>query len=335
MQTINAGRELIQLASACHRADIPLLIEGRHGVGKSELLVQCAKEMAIGIKVRDLSVMEPCDLVGIPILEGKLTQFCPPAFLPKRGKGLFVIEELNRAPVYMRAHCLQLLTSRRINDYRLPVGWLPVAAINPDDEAYDTSQVDAALRSRFLNIRVVPSRREWLAWADSQKLHPSVVQYVASDPSVFDDPTSNPRAWTYVAHFLSKNSNGSVAEPLLAKGIAGLVGNNRAASFLSFLETQDKPLDAKAVLDDYNAHRSKFKGWVKQGRLDLVKSSLLAVEAQLQAKVHFQRIRQSSKKRANVRDFLADLPPDLRVDLMGFLDERGYEVPKEGRRVAC
>jgi MoxR-like ATPase len=121
--------------------------------------------------------MEPPDLVGLPKLDGSVTRFLPPSFLPTGGKGLLVFEELNRCPTYMRAPCLQLLTARTLNDYELPAGWLPVAAINPPDQGYEAEELDPALRSRFVQAVVEPDREEWLAWARTVGTHAAVLAY--------------------------------------------------------------------------------------------------------------------------------------------------------------
>ena len=47
--------------------------------------------------------MEPPDLIGMPKLSNGRTRYLPPAFLPASGAGLLVLEEINRAPDYMRA----------------------------------------------------------------------------------------------------------------------------------------------------------------------------------------------------------------------------------------
>jgi MoxR-like ATPase len=158
---IAAGRPLIDLAKACYAADVPLLVVGVNGVGKSEMLQQAAAELGIGCRVYDLSVMEPVDLVGLPRERDGRTAFSPPDSLPTQGKGFLVFEELNRCPRYMQAPCLQLLTARRINDYVLPPGWLPAAAVNPVEEGgYEVVELDPALLSRFVCVAVRPDRGE-------------------------------------------------------------------------------------------------------------------------------------------------------------------------------
>jgi MoxR-like ATPase len=243
MDTIPADRPLIELAQCCHRADVPLKVFGPHGVGKSELLQQAADELSIGCVVFDLSVMEPTDLVSLPREKDGRTVYCPPDELPREGQGLLVFEELIRAPHYVRAPCLQLLTARKINGYRLPAGWLPVAAIKPPDPeaCYEVTELDPALLSRFVQVRVRAVRDVWLIWARQQGIHHDVLNYIAADPAVFESPASNPRGWTYISRFLSahERDDGGFLSPsdpsLLRTDVCSLVGSQRAASFLRFL----------------------------------------------------------------------------------------------------
>jgi hypothetical protein len=334
MDTVAAGRPLIELAMSCHRADVPLLLIGPHGIGKSELLQQAAAELAIGCVVFDLSLMEPVDLLGLPREKDGQTVYSPPAALPRKGRGFLVFEELNRCPAYMRSPCLQLLTARRLNDYALPSGWLPVAAINPPEEdGYEVVELDPALLSRFVKVAVKADRSEWLAWARGQGVHEQVLQYVAVDLSVFDSPLSNPRAWTYVAKFLSvRDGDSSVTaaaiQPSTLRAIVcGLVGPQRAASFFTFLKSGERPLEADEVLDDYEAHRDRFRIWVETGRLDPIKTSLLAMMTRLQAKVRYEEARRDTKAWRNLGLFLTDQPGDLRKEAEQFFRERHYEWP--------
>ena len=199
MEKIKAGKPLIEFVKLCYAANMPPLLCGNHGVGKSELLRHAAAELGIAFISRDLSLMEPPDLIGLPKMNGTTTMYLPPAFLPTGGKGILVFEELNRCERYMRAPTLQLLTDRSLNDYRLPTGWLPAAAINPPDKDYEVFDLDAAVLSRFAQGMVIPDQQGWIEWAQQNSIHPAVVEYVGSDDSIFDHTQSNPRAWKYVS----------------------------------------------------------------------------------------------------------------------------------------
>ncbi len=330
MMTINAGRPLIDLVKLCYAANLPLMIEGRHGVGKSVLLEQAAEELKIGYICRDLSIMEPPDLVGLPKLDGAVTKYLPPSFLPTRGKGLLVFEELNRCPSYMRAPCLQLLTARKINDYTLPPGWLPCAAINPPEEGYEADDLDPALLSRFDRTTVEPDHDEWLAWARTADIHPGVVAYVETDFTVFDRPESNPRAWTYVsqlAHALCKS--GASAESFRV-AVVGVVGPERGAAFLRVFSDKVRPLTAEEVLD-YPRHRAQLKDWIASCRLDLLKGSLHALLVHLQPKRNYDLIRANSAAWKNLSAFVAELPGDLSDEARKFFKEHRYDVPRARR----
>jgi MoxR-like ATPase len=315
------------LITLCYRADRPVLLIGRHGVGKSESLRAAAKKLNIGFITRDLSVMEPPDLVGLPTLAGGVTRYCPPDFLPTGGNGLLVFEELNRCPSYMRAPTLQLLSDRSLNDYRLPAGWLPVAAINPDDHEYEVEGLDPALRSRFVQVAVEADQQEWLAWARDEGIHPAVLAYVAADPEVFASPESNPRSWTYVSSLLQAAATVNPSPETLLAAIAGLVGETRAHAFISTLHGRVCPLAASDILKAYASHRREVRAWIADGNLDLARASLLAVLKALQAKQNYELVKTTTATWANLKKFLGDLPGDLQAEADCFFVDRRYTSP--------
>src|SRR5215831_11393904 len=98
---VEVGPPLMDCLDWCYRAQRSPMLEGHTGLGKSDILKQFAVAKGIGYICRDLSLMEPPDLVGMPKVDHEWTQFLPPKFLPMKGKGIFVMEEINRAPAYM------------------------------------------------------------------------------------------------------------------------------------------------------------------------------------------------------------------------------------------
>ena len=137
-----------------YRARRPALLEGSTGIGKSEIVQQVAKKLGVATVVIDLSLLEPPDLVGLPITEGGVTRYALPSFLPREGAGILMLEELNRAERYIQQPALQLLSARTLHEYSLPEGWVVFAAINPATGEYQVTQLDPALRARFLDLQV-------------------------------------------------------------------------------------------------------------------------------------------------------------------------------------
>src|SRR5256885_10644666 len=84
----------LALAARSRRAT---LLEGPTGIGKSELVRQVAQSLGVGFAVLDLSLLEPPDLVGLPVLADGRTAYATPTSLPTGGAGILLLEELNRA----------------------------------------------------------------------------------------------------------------------------------------------------------------------------------------------------------------------------------------------
>ncbi|MCB9617933.1 MAG: hypothetical protein H6724_00625 [Sandaracinus sp.] len=144
----------------------------------------------------DLSLLEPPDLVGLPVLEGGRTSFAAPRILPTEGEGILLLEELNRAERYIQQPALQLLSARRLHEYVLPAGWSVFAAINPETGDYQVTPLDLALRARFLQVPVRADRASWLAWAGAHGVHPAVLAMARAHERLFDEVSPRARGRT-------------------------------------------------------------------------------------------------------------------------------------------
>ncbi|MCB9635432.1 MAG: AAA family ATPase [Sandaracinus sp.] len=174
LHALPLGPRVEAVLEVAHRARRPVLLEGPTGIGKSELVRGLATRLGIQHRVLDLSLLEPPDLVGLPVLEGGRTSFAAPRILPTEGEGILLLEELNRAERYIQQPALQLLSARRLHEYVLPAGWSVFAAINPETGDYQVTPLDLALRARFLQVPVRADRASWLAWAGAHGVHPAV-----------------------------------------------------------------------------------------------------------------------------------------------------------------
>ncbi len=338
MLTVPAGQPLLDLITkVVYPAGLPVLLHGRHGIGKSALLAGAASSLGIDLLECDLSLMEPPDLVGIPRAgEDGRTRYAPPSFLPTGGSGLLVFEELNRCPRYMQAPCLQLLTARRLNDYRLPDGWLPCAAVNDTaDGGYLAEELDPALLSRFMRVRVVPDVNQWVTWAQQSGVHEKVIAFVQDSPGVFEDPAANPRAWHYASRLLTAWEQGEREREALTVALAEVLGEKWALALLRTYLDPYKPLQPSEILDAYPAHRARLRSWIEERRLDLVAASIEVLKRHLQPRRVFEALVHNEQQLMNVEGFFGDLPPDLKRQVSTWLEERGFVeliLPKVARR---
>jgi len=191
-------KDILRIA---YRSRLPALLEGPTGIGKSQLVAELANDLRIEHIVLDLSLLEPPDLVGLPVMSSGRTDYAPPAILPTSGAGILLLEELNRAERFIQQPALQLLTARKLHTYTLPDGWVSFAAINPEDGEYQVTPLDPALRARFLNLRVKADREAWISWAMRSGIHPAVIALAKRDPHFMD--TVPPRTWAYASQIVS------------------------------------------------------------------------------------------------------------------------------------
>ncbi len=330
---IPAGPKLIRRIVLAYRSNVPVMLHGLHGVGKSEILAQASEKLDVGLLVRDLSLMEPPDLVGIPEVDGGRTHFRPPACLPTTGSGLLVFEELNRCPRYMQAPTFQLLTARELNDYVLPDGWLPVAAVNDATDGYSVDDLDPALMSRFAHIRVVADARSWCSWASGAGVHPAVIAFVGQAPKVFEKPTSNPRSWTYASRVLNAwESSPDRQEDDLVTLLAGLLDESWAHAFLKVYQTRPRVPAASEIANDYRAWRRKVRAWVRAGRLDMVTATWLSLKAGLSEASFRQDVVSDPMCIGNVEQFIEDMHAELRTEAGEWLSTEGITGRKPKRR---
>lgn len=327
------GEPLVAIIKRAYAAGLPFLIEGPHGVGKSESVHEAARQLGIPVIDRDLSILESSDVAGYPFREDGFTKFAPADFLPKpsQPRGLLLLEELNRSSESTRHAALQILTARRIHDYELAPGWVPCSTINPREPGkYFTAQLDAALLSRFVRITVTADPQHWLAWArGAGGVHSVVTDYIALLDDPFEDAgLSNPRSWTYVSkllHTVTDLHDMDVATAdALASAIAGLVGNAHATALLRVLLGTEKPIEPATILGDQSAWLATVRRWREEGRLDVLSTTLKQLLRYIRPQTRASRVLENPHCLASVRLFFSELPPDMTSVVRSFIEETGY-----------
>ncbi len=313
------GPRVEAILEVAYRARRPVLLEGPTGIGKSELVAAVAGRLGIAHRVVDLSLLEPPDLVGLPMHEEGRTRYALPRFLPSDGAGILMLEELNRAERYIQQPALQLLTARTLHEYVLPEGWSCVAAINPETGDYQVTPLDAALRARFLQVPVRADRAAWLAWAAVHGVHPAVTALARAHERIFADVP--PRAWTYASDVLLAMRPAELGDAGLVRDVLGGYLPSAWVEALvagGGLGARPGAVDAWPTLRDYAtdpAQAERVRGWKSRGetdRLDELSSRLGTLLAGPECGVLAGR---GELTLAGLEALLVDLPGDHRERL--------------------
>ena len=154
---------------------LPVLIRGRHGVGKSQVVYQIAETRSLPVVERRASQMTEGDLLGLPdtadtsINGRKATTWNAPDWLVTACEQpvLLFLDEVDRATMEVRQGLFELTDSRKINGWHLHPETLIVAAVNGGEHGaqYQVGEMDPAELDRWTVFDVEPSTEDWLAWA--------------------------------------------------------------------------------------------------------------------------------------------------------------------------
>ena len=139
--------------------DLNVLFEGKHGVGKTAVVIEAFDRHNLKWKYFSAATMDPwVDFVGVPKdsvdEQGRqvLDLIRPRGFHDDSVEAIFM-DELNRAPKKVRNAVMELIQFKSINGVKFPNLRFIWAAINPDDDdadtKYDVEQLDPAQKDRF------------------------------------------------------------------------------------------------------------------------------------------------------------------------------------------
>jgi hypothetical protein len=147
----------------------PVLIRGRHGIGKSEIVYQIADQLGLPVVERRASQMTEGDLVGLPSINGNRTSFNPPDWFKQACENPVVLflDEVDRAVIEVRQGIFELTDSRKLNGHTLHPDTRIFAAVNGGKHAanYQVGEMDPAELDRWTVFDVEPTVQDWLTWA--------------------------------------------------------------------------------------------------------------------------------------------------------------------------
>tara|TARA_Y100000593_G_scaffold13837_1_gene25826 strand:- start:595 stop:1680 length:1086 start_codon:yes stop_codon:yes gene_type:complete len=157
---------------------LPVLVRGRHGVGKSQVVYQIAEARGLPVVERRASQMTEGDLLGLPdtadadIAGRKVTTWNAPDWLATACAQPVVLflDEVDRATVEVRQGLFELTDSRKLNGWHLHADTIIVAAVNGGEHGaqYQVGEMDPAELDRWTVFDVEPSCEDWLKWAKEE-----------------------------------------------------------------------------------------------------------------------------------------------------------------------
>jgi len=210
---------------------ISTMIWGAPGIGKSSIVGQLAREHSIEFVDLRLSQLAPTDLRGLPVAIDGISKWYPPEFLPRSGKGILFLDELNMAPPAMQGVAQQLILDRKVGSYTVPEGWFVWAAGNRKEDRAAVFDMPAPLANRFLHLQVEPDFDSFKVYALEVGVDEQIIAFLSYRTTLLHkiDPQQpawcSPRSWVMASLLHQANLD-----------IAPAVGVGAAAEFAAFIQ---------------------------------------------------------------------------------------------------
>lgn len=282
------NRQLMQKA----RAGTPVCIWGAHGIGKTQIVRDFAKQNNWKcISLAPAQFEEMGDLLGMPQIEGNRTVFRKPAWAPEDfGPGILLLDDFNRADDRIIRGLMPLLQDGRTVSWGLPPDWHIVLTANPDNGDYSVTPLDASLLTRMLHVELTFDVKSWANWAANYRIPSLFIDFVLLYPELIDHERTTARS--LVQFFdslqgLDQTKKQKTLIPVLAKGF---LGEAAARQFVAYLKsTQEHLPSVRTVLE-----ANDFDSEVAQPVTSFLNKSTLQLEA---FSVFWERIYRTLKNR--------------------------------------
>ncbi|MFE5142279.1 AAA family ATPase [Streptomyces fagopyri] len=292
--------EALTLAVA---ADLPVLLWGEPGIGKTAALTQLAASLDLPLTTVIASVHEPSDFSGLPVVGDDPAEqgvpMAPPDWavrLVRAGRGLLFLDELSTAPPAVQAALLRLVLERRVGALRLPPGVRIVAAANPRASATDGWELSPPLANRFVHLQWTHDHevvvrglggtwpRATLPRLDPERLpgavdfarravcglltaRPGLVHRLPSNETRRGGPWPSPRSWEMTLCLIAFATAAGSSREVMSLLVRGTVGDGPGLELLAGLDRIDLP-DPEVLLADPQSAALPERGDLRQAVLD-------------------------------------------------------------------
>jgi len=179
---------------------LPIFIFGPPGIGKSQIVESLGGKYNVQVETYIASTMDPTQVQGLPYpnASSKTTTWFPDKrFMDTEKKTrIYFFDELNMAPPATQAAFYRLILEGRLGSIDISHA-LRIGAGNRVSDYYNVQQMGLPLATRFEVYLVRPDVKDWIAWAEQNKLNHYVVDYARD--AMYNNPNrlkpGEPAAW--------------------------------------------------------------------------------------------------------------------------------------------
>ncbi|MCC5611005.1 ATP-binding protein [Nostoc sp. CHAB 5834] len=236
----------IRVLTLCAKNNLPVIMSGAPGVGKSDIVALVAKNIEADCIISHPVTGEPTDVKGLPFPDETKTfaRFLPYGDLERaikaKKKTIWFLDDFGHALPAVQASYMQLLLARQIGEHKISDFVTFVLATNLKQHRAGTHGFIEPVKSRFSTIiNLKPTLQEWTPWAWEHNVPAEIISYLMFKPDDFivENPTleltnsPSPRTWAN----LGKLQTAGVHPDDELEVFSGAIGAAVATEYQSFL----------------------------------------------------------------------------------------------------
>lgn len=317
--------------------DISIILRGRHGIGKSQLIRDLSKELNMPLIDRRLSQLSEGDLIGLPKLDDRSTRFMPPKWLVRASESphILFLDEFDRSTLEVQQAAMELILERSIQSNKIHPQCRIFAAINGGKygSMYSVNKIDPALNDRFWIADVEPTIDEWIQWGKKDNnVIPEITDFIHTHRECLEtkelpkndfEITPSRRSWKRLSDTLSAHPNifshSKKNKKVFINLCSGFVGLHISSKFRNFIEERNKHINIDEILNNFDKNEDKIKNLgIEQLNLGIDKISDHSKN---------DKAPEWTKEQAfNISKFFVLLPDELKVSMWKKLSQPGCKL---------
>jgi len=242
--------ELKVLLKSAVMMNAPILIVGKPGTGKSDIVAQVALETKYRLIISHPVVADPTDYKGMPWAveqkDGKVKAYFIPfdeleELVNAVEPTIYFLDDLGQAPASVQAACMQLLLARRVNGHKVSDKVTFIAASNRREDMAGVTGILEPVKSRFSAIiRLDVDLDDWCKWALENDQPAELINFIRFRPNLLLDfkPTKDmvnspcPRTVANVGKWMKAG----IPKEIEFETYSGAAGEGFASELVGFLK---------------------------------------------------------------------------------------------------
>lgn len=264
----------------------PVCIWGTHGLGKTEIAMDFARERGWKLAYCAPAQFEEMgDLHGLPfkvdpdptVHGDERTVYMPPDWVPKEeGPGLLIMDDINRADDRILRGVMQLLQHFEMFSWSIPKKWQILATANPDSGVYSVTPMDDAMLTRLLHVTLAFDAKAWASWAISAGIDQRGVDFVLTYPESVTGKRTTPRSLVQFFNQIADIKDLNASIDLVNVLAASALDIETATAFTAFIQESMAKLPSPAEIlgaKDPKEFLDRISDLTKSGtgkRIDLI-----------------------------------------------------------------